>query len=186
YVFQANPKSPLYQKYSVRPERPRTRVFHQPSAAALSSRLAAIASETSGLDMRMQRGGQGFARQAAVAASRRRDARPTAHRELFSPFHPRTSEHSCRQGRFTLPGRMALRAKTVSDEAEDDERGHSKSRTTTKAEALFAGTRRDGAANQAAAADAARGCSRRGAGRIAPACVSINQRRWIISNGAAQ
>src|SRR5208283_6090062 len=33
---------------------------------------------------------------------------------------------------------MALRAKTASGEAEDDERGHSKARTTTKAEAVFA------------------------------------------------
>jgi len=40
---------------------------------------------------------------------------------------------------------MALRAKSASDEAEDDDFGQSKARTTTKAEAVFAATRRDGA-----------------------------------------
>ena len=40
---------------------------------------------------------------------------------------------------------MALRAKSVSDEAEDDDFGHSKARTTTKAEAVFAQARKDGA-----------------------------------------
>jgi len=40
---------------------------------------------------------------------------------------------------------MALRAKSVSGEAEDADFGHSKARTTTKAEAIFAATRRDGA-----------------------------------------
>ena len=38
---------------------------------------------------------------------------------------------------------MALRAKTVSVEAEDEDFGDSKARTTTKDETIFAATRRD-------------------------------------------
>jgi hypothetical protein len=38
---------------------------------------------------------------------------------------------------------MALRAKIVSAEAEDEDFGDSKARTTTKDEAIFAATRRD-------------------------------------------
>jgi hypothetical protein len=40
---------------------------------------------------------------------------------------------------------MALRAKNRPDEAEDEDFGHSKARTTTKYGRFFAATRRDGA-----------------------------------------
>ncbi|HEU5350133.1 MAG TPA: hypothetical protein VFU55_00940 [Terracidiphilus sp.] len=40
---------------------------------------------------------------------------------------------------------MALRAKIVSDKAEDEGFGDSKARTTTQDEAIFAATRGDGA-----------------------------------------
>jgi hypothetical protein len=48
-------------------------------------------------------------------------------------------------GLLTLLGWKALRAKIVSAEAEDVDFGDSKARTTTKDEAIFAATRRDGA-----------------------------------------
>jgi hypothetical protein len=40
---------------------------------------------------------------------------------------------------------MALREKIVPDEAEDENFGYSKARTTTKYDAIFAATRRAGA-----------------------------------------
>ncbi|HEU5458429.1 MAG TPA: hypothetical protein VFU68_07405 [Terracidiphilus sp.] len=46
-------------------------------------------------------------------------------------------------GLLTLLEWMALRAKIVSAEAEDEGFGDSKARTTTKDEAIFAATRRD-------------------------------------------